>query len=116
MCFCGTFKEVTSFKKKPFFLFFQFQVHKTILQASCPQINWSQTPPPLTNTSEETLATILHFIYAECLPDDMSEDKAKQCKKVAGKLPGLEKLLEQCESFLQNIAVKNRKYNCKSLN
>ncbi|XP_072029575.1 uncharacterized protein [Amphiura filiformis] len=86
----------------------KFQVHKTILEASCPNINWSQTPPPLTNTPEEALATILHFMYAECLPDEMTEEKARQCMKIAGKLPGLEKLLEQCESFVQNIAVKNQ--------
>ena len=96
-------------------MMFQFQVHRTILQASCPQMNWAQTPPPLSNLPEEILAAILHFMYAECLPDDMNEEKAKHCVMIAGKLPGLEKLQEQCQTFLENIAVKNRKLAKKSL-
>ncbi|XP_077980159.1 uncharacterized protein LOC144435438 [Glandiceps talaboti] len=86
----------------------EFKVHKTILQLSCPSMDWQGSPPPLSNLQADLLHTILFYLYAECLPEGLTEDTAKLCHKTASKLPGLEKLAELCETFLKNTALKQQ--------
>nr|XP_006812477.1 PREDICTED: uncharacterized protein LOC100370394 [Saccoglossus kowalevskii] len=86
----------------------EYKVHKTILQVSCPSMDWQRAPPPLTGLQTDVLHAVLYYLYAECLPKGLSEDTAKLCYRTASKLPGLEKLAELCETFLKNIALKQQ--------
>ncbi|XP_070579796.1 uncharacterized protein [Ptychodera flava] len=86
----------------------EFKVHKTILQVSCPSMDWQRSPPPLSSLQADVLETILYYLYAECLPKGLAEDTAKLCHKTAAKLPGLERLAELCQTFLKNTALKQQ--------
>ena len=87
----------------------QFEVHKVILKAAAPRLAWDQTPPPLSNSPEDVLATVLHFLYTECLPETIQEDTARRVLVVAGKLPGFHRLANLLMLYLHNMDVKNRK-------
>ena len=92
-----------------FFLFIiQFQVHKTILQLACPEVSWEESPTPLDGLSEDVLTTILHYLYAECLPSGLAESSAESCLKATAAIPGFQKFQHLCETFLKNTALKQR--------
>ncbi|XP_074647658.1 uncharacterized protein LOC141903440 isoform X2 [Tubulanus polymorphus] len=84
----------------------QFNVHKTILMLSLPKVDWCKTPTPLTGLPENVLHTVIHYLYAECLPKSLTEETAKCCVKSLSKLSGFTKLTDLCEIFLKNTAVK----------
>ncbi|XP_071488165.1 uncharacterized protein [Diadema antillarum] len=86
----------------------EFTVHKVILKASCPQLAWDQTPPPLSGHPEDVLTAVLHFLYTECLPESIQEETARRCLAVASKLPGFGRLANLCQLYLKNVAVKNQ--------
>ncbi|KAJ8971383.1 hypothetical protein NQ317_006950 [Molorchus minor] len=86
----------------------QFKVHSTILELQGDGIDWSTDPPPFTNLSEEVLGTILHFLYCECLPDNVTEETARQVITIATAHASLSKLVAICQSYLKNITLKQR--------
>ena len=88
---------------------FQFKVHKMILKLAIPSMDWDKTPTPLSGLPEDVLMTILHFLYAECLPKGLAEDTARACVKAVHKMPGFSKFTQLCETFLKNTALKHRK-------
>lgn len=87
----------------------QFAVHSCILRLSAPELDWATDPPPLTGLREDVLGTILHFLYAECLPANLSESTARQCVTVAATYPCLQPLTTLCQHYLRNMALKQRK-------
>ncbi|XP_041365007.1 uncharacterized protein LOC121380244 [Gigantopelta aegis] len=86
----------------------EFKVHSVILQLSCPEMDWSSNPPPLTGLKADVLEATLHYLYAECLPRGLSEDTAKACIKSVGKLPGFVRFSDLCDTFLKNAALKQQ--------
>ncbi|GFG38681.1 hypothetical protein Cfor_08266 [Coptotermes formosanus] len=86
----------------------QFPVHTCILRLSAPELDWSHQPPPLSGLPEDVLGTILHFLYAECLPANLGEQTARDCIAAAASLPGLERLVQMCELYLKNTALKQQ--------
>jgi hypothetical protein len=74
-------------------------------------LDWSQQPPPLSGLPEDVLGTILHFLYAECLPANLGEQTARDCIAAAASLPGLERLVRMCELYLKNTALKQRRFD-----
>ncbi|ESO87118.1 hypothetical protein LOTGIDRAFT_229277 [Lottia gigantea] len=86
----------------------EFHVHSTILKLGAAELDWSCQPPPLTGLREDVLRTTLHYLYAECLPRDLTEDIVKNCIKSVGKLPGFSKFSELCETYLKNTALKQQ--------
>ncbi|KAK7869304.1 hypothetical protein R5R35_012870 [Gryllus longicercus] len=86
----------------------QFAVHTCILRLSAPELDWSSQPPPLSGLPEDVLGTILHFLYSECLPVNLAEQTARQCISAASSLPGLERLVQMCELYLKNMALKQQ--------
>ncbi|KDR13429.1 uncharacterized protein LOC110835411 [Zootermopsis nevadensis] len=86
----------------------QFPVHTCILRLSAPELDWSHQPPPLSGLPEDVLGTILHFLYAECLPTNLGEQTARHCIAAATSLPGLERLVRMCELYLKNMALKQQ--------
>lgn len=76
---------------------------------SAPSLDWMRQPPPLSGLTEEVLGTILHYLYAECLPTNLSELTARQCITAAQNIPGLEGLIKMCKIYLNNMALKQRK-------
>ncbi len=75
-----------------------------------PDIDWSQSPKQLEGLPEDVLYAILHYLYSESLPRGLSEENAKSCIKAVHKLPGFKTFSELCEHFLQNTALRQRKY------
>ncbi|XP_055954606.1 uncharacterized protein LOC126812091 [Patella vulgata] len=86
----------------------EFKVHSTILNLSAVEMDWSRQPPPLSGLREDVLETTLHYLYAECLPRNLSEDTVKNCIKSVGKMPGFSKFSELCETYLKNTALKQQ--------
>lgn len=75
---------------------------------SIPDIDWIQTVGPLSGLSEDVLGAILHYLYAECLPNNLSEHTTRQIILTVSKIPfeGLSKLTSMCELYLKHIALK----------
>ena len=90
---------------------FQFRVHKTILGLAVPCLDWEATPPPLSGLPEEVVLTCLHYLYAECLPEGLSEDVAHACIKAVHKIQGLGRFEQLCETFIKNTALRQRMYD-----
>ncbi|XP_033108022.1 uncharacterized protein LOC117109732 [Anneissia japonica] len=91
---------VTSNSKK-------FPAHLIILEAVCPQQNWRKKPGPLCGLSEDVTRVILHYVYSECLPAGLEVETVKACKAAVSKMEGFDSLVNLCEIFIQNMAVKN---------
>eukprot|EP00058_Branchiostoma_floridae_P010098 XP_002595586.1 hypothetical protein BRAFLDRAFT_117505 [Branchiostoma floridae] len=85
-----------------------FKIHKIIAGSVCPSVDWTKSPCPLTGQSKDVIYTVLHYVYCESLPSDLTEDVAKLCVRVAGKVPGLEKFVEMCQTFVDNSALKQQ--------
>ena len=60
------------------------------------------------NLPEEIVRIILHFVYGQCLPDNLSMKAAKECVRVVGNIPELKGLVEACQKFLRNKPLMNR--------
>lgn len=73
-------------------------------------IDWTSDPPPFSNIPEDVLGTILHFLYSECLPENLSEETACQVVIAATPYPSLSKLVNNCQLYLKNMALKQREY------
>lgn len=107
MYVCNVIYQKTKFKvSTPF----QFPVHTCILRLSAPELNWNHQPPPLSGLPEDVLGTVLHFLYAECLPANLGEQTARNCIAAAASLPGLDRLVQMCELYLKNMALKQRMF------
>ncbi|CAG9817046.1 unnamed protein product [Phaedon cochleariae] len=86
----------------------QFKVHSTILELQGDDIDWMSDPPPFNGLPEEVLGTILHFLYAECLPDNLTEETARQVISAASPYESLSKLVSNCQLYLKNMALKQQ--------
>ncbi|KAJ8913824.1 hypothetical protein NQ315_003733 [Exocentrus adspersus] len=86
----------------------QFKVHSTILELQADDIDWTSDALPFNNIPEDVLGTILHFLYSECLPDNLTEETARQVVTVVSPYPSLYKLVDNCELYLKNIALKQQ--------
>lgn len=64
----------------------------------------------MTGLQEDVLGTILHFLYAECLPSSLSERTAEQCVTVVETYPCLQPLASLCQHYLRNMAIKHGKH------
>lgn len=84
-------------------------MHSCILQLLGGEIDWNAHPNPFSSLPEEVLGTILYFLYAECLPDTLTEVTAKQVIEIASQHPCLLKLVNMCHVYLKNMALKQRK-------
>lgn len=91
----------------------EFKVHSCITQLLGNDIPWQASPPPFAGLSEDVLGTILLYIYAECLPENLTEATAKQVIKAASQYQSLGKLVNMCQIYLKNMALKQRKRNKK---
>ncbi|KAI8796654.1 CAunnamed protein product [Biomphalaria glabrata] len=83
----------------------EFKAHSIILKLSAPELDWTAIITPLTGLPEDVLQTTLHYLYAECLPQGLSETTAQKCIKMVGKMPGFVKFGQLCETFLKNTAL-----------
>ncbi|KAJ8937023.1 hypothetical protein NQ314_012105 [Rhamnusium bicolor] len=86
----------------------QFKVHSTILELQGDDIDWNSDPPPFNNTPEDVLGTILHFLYSECLPENLTEDTVRQVITVASPYDSLHRLVNNCQLYLKNTALKQQ--------
>ncbi|XP_049288529.1 uncharacterized protein LOC125766531 [Anopheles funestus] len=72
------------------------------------------TPPssPLTplsvlnNIPAKMLSTILHWLYCECLPDQLDEDTCIQLINMCESTTPLSRMSEPCKNYLRNIQLK----------
>ncbi|XP_014665386.1 PREDICTED: uncharacterized protein LOC106807533 [Priapulus caudatus] len=86
----------------------EYRVHRTILRLANSQLDWNRFPSPLTGLPEDVLQLVLHYLYAECLPNGLTEGVAKSCVMHVGKMPGFDRLTMLCETFIVNTALKEQ--------
>ncbi|KYB25250.1 uncharacterized protein LOC100141518 [Tribolium castaneum] len=86
----------------------QFKVHSTILKLQGCDIDWFADPCPFSNLPEDVLGTILHFLYAECLPENLTEVTTHQVLNAVSQYPCLNKLVSKCNLYLKNMALKQQ--------
>lgn len=76
------------------------------------------TPPssPLTpissiqNLPASLLVPIIHFLYSECLPNNLDQDLCSQLISFASSLPPLTRMVEPCKKYLKLIKLKICRY------
>lgn len=88
----------------------EFKVHSCIVQLHGRDIEWQSKPPPFTGLPEDVLGTILHFLYAECLPQSLDEDTAREVIAAVAPYQCLSKLINMCNIYLKNLELKMRKF------
>lgn len=93
-----------------FFFGLKYKVHSAIVKLQGRGIDWSPDSCPFNNLSEDVLGTILHFLYAECLPENLLEATIHEVLKIVTPYSCLSKLVNKCNLYLKNIALKQRKY------
>ncbi|KAK9873149.1 hypothetical protein WA026_021382 [Henosepilachna vigintioctopunctata] len=86
----------------------QFHTHSLVLKIVGPDIDWHSSVHPLSNLLEEVLGTILHYMYTECLPENLSEATAQRVIMAITDLQFLNKLITMCKMYLRNIALKKQ--------
>ncbi|XP_046685129.1 uncharacterized protein LOC124370870 [Homalodisca vitripennis] len=86
----------------------KFAVHSCILQLSAPELDWTAEPPPLSGLREDVVGTVLHYLYAECLPANLSEATARQCISAVASYPSLTPFTTLCQHYLRNMALKQQ--------
>lgn len=86
----------------------EFKTHLLILNLIGHGINWKSANHPLSNLPEDVLGTILHFLYSECLPENLSDDTAKQVMSVASQNLFLSRLSTMCRLYLRNLNLKKQ--------
>ncbi|RZF40536.1 hypothetical protein LSTR_LSTR000415 [Laodelphax striatellus] len=89
----------------------KFDVHTCILKLMAPDIDWSQDPPPLSGLPEDVLGTILHYLYAECLPGGLTEKTARQCITAVNSYPDFAPFVSLCLHYLRNSSLKQQVMN-----
>ena len=57
----------------------------------------------------------LHFLYGQCLPENVSIKLAEESLGVVEKLPEFEKMAIACKTFLRNKPLMNRELNFYNL-
>lgn len=95
----------------------EFAVHSSILALAIPEVDWKQTVSPLSGLSENVLATILCYIYSECLPTALppiiDDEIAHQVTSTVSQFssPVCVKLIEVSERFRKHQAWKKEIIN-----
>ncbi|XP_015924339.2 uncharacterized protein [Parasteatoda tepidariorum] len=89
----------------------EFKVHKTILGLANPEIDWNSVPSPLSDLPEEVLFTVLHYLYAECLPSPLKDETARNCLLATADIPGFEDFKKLCQLYLKNNALLDQILN-----
>lgn len=100
----GFFSDITILAKNKR----QFKVHSLILNLEAKEINWRSEPPPFSDISEDALGTILHFLYTECLPEELSVSEAGDIIKVASEYKCLERLTDYCRKYIKRMELRNQ--------
>ena len=88
-------------------LFFQFQVHKTVIALNLPESEIES----LNGLPESVLSTILHFFYSHHLPATLSSATAKLCIEHLREQSSMSRLIESCQCFLKDTALRNEIQN-----
>jgi len=80
----------------------EFPVHKTILRAQKINIDERFLKSVFDGFSDDVTQTLLHFIYSQSLPDNLSIFTANQVIEFARNQPNFNQLGKLCENFIKN--------------
>ncbi|XP_045474802.1 uncharacterized protein LOC123680773 [Harmonia axyridis] len=80
----------------------QFQAHSLILDVIGKGTNWHSKSHSLSNLDEDVLGTILHYMYTECLPENLNEETAQKVLSTANQHEFLNRLSTTCQTYLKN--------------
>ena len=61
----------------------------------------------LDNLPDDIIYTVLHYLYGECLPPQLSIETAEKCSTIVDQYPSLLGLSNMCTLYIQNIQLKN---------
>ncbi|XP_060529627.1 uncharacterized protein LOC132704030 [Cylas formicarius] len=84
-----------------------FKVHSAILCLLGSDIDWLSDPPPFSHIEENVLQTILHYLYMECLPENLPNSTARDTINIASRYKSLEGLVESCREYIKRIQLKD---------
>ena len=85
----------------------KFNVHKTILSAQKIITDERYLRSCLFGFSDEVTQTLLHYIYSQSLPLNLSQATAVQVMDFARNQPNFNRLGKLCENFLKNTNFQN---------
>ncbi|XP_076029990.1 uncharacterized protein LOC143018496 isoform X2 [Oratosquilla oratoria] len=86
----------------------KYEVHQVILSACVPDLNWTSDPPPLANTEDIVLETVLHYMYSCCLPHQLTVETAEKSIEATKGLEGFEDFVRMCEVFIVNTRLRHK--------
>lgn len=86
-----------------------FSVHSIILQLHCAnEILFDDATNPFNGLPENVLCTILHYMYTECLPNNLDVETAKSIIDFVIGYPSLTRLEELCQKLIANTTLKEQ--------
>ncbi len=89
----------------------QFEVHRIILETTLPSLDWTSQPPPLSGLPDAVLETLLHFLYARCLPEGITVERVDQCLKELADRPEFQEFADHATAFKDKSAICQSEYN-----
>ena len=85
----------------------KFHVHKTVLSAQRIITDERYLRSCLFGFSDEVTQALLHYIYSQSLPQDLSQATAQQVMEFARNQPNFHRLGKLCENFIKNTNFQN---------
>ena len=85
----------------------KFYVHKTILSAEKIITDERYLRSCMFGFSDEVTQTLLHYIYSQSLPKELSQTTAVQVMDFARNQPNFSRLGKLCENFIKNTNFQN---------
>ena len=80
----------------------EFRVHKSILGAEKLNTHETYLKSILFGFSDDVTATLLHYLYSQSLPENLSPAVASQVKEFARNQPNFGRLGKLCESYIKH--------------
>ena len=85
----------------------KFPVHKTILSAEKINTDEKYLKTVFDGYSDEVTTALLHFIYSQSLPENLTVFTANQVIQFARNQPNFHQLGKLCENFIKNTSFQN---------
>ena len=83
---------------------FQYRVHRTIIQ-SATSVPFSNPEEVLNRLPDPVLRVLLHYLYGQCLPENVTVETLNACRSAVEKVSGFEKFVDMSKLFTGNSAL-----------
>ena len=83
---------------------FQYRVHRTIIQ-SATSVPFTNPEEVLNRLPDPVLRVLLHYLYGQCLPENVTVETLNACRSAVDKVSGFEKFVDISKLFTGNSAL-----------